>query len=208
MSKTKYKQRTLTFPEDEAKYPWLRNLLKAYDIIDKDSHKGIKKEESKRGIKLACKKGCFICCLNPVVPMSKWESAGISWFISEKLMGANREIVKHQLLNHRESTICPFLVDTICSIYPVRPIACRQYFVIGTPCLENDNVMLTRPNDIWAPGGDTSIKVMMNIMPLYGVNDKRMILLALEEGFLVDNSKPMHELDLEILVNNMNTYDS
>jgi len=203
----KHKQRPLKFSEDEAKYVWLRNLLKAYNIIDNDSHKGIKKEESKRGVKLACKKGCFYCCLRPVVPMTKWEGAGISWFVTEKLKGKNREIVKQHLLNHRESASCPFLVDGICTIYPVRPIACRQFFVFGTPCKEDEDVILTRERDIWTTGIDTSIKVAMNILPLYGIEDKEQILLALEDGFIVKNSKPMHEMRLEILVSGMQAYN-
>jgi Fe-S-cluster containining protein len=196
------------FPEDEKKYYWLPMILDAYHAIDSANSVGIPQEEKKRAQKLACHKGCSNCCLASIVPVSIIELSGISWYCTEQLNGPIRTQVKAQLTsNYTESLHCPFLVEGVCSIYPIRPIACRQFHVFGTPCLPKEDALKTRPQDIWSPGIETSKKVLEKILPYYGITSKSQQMIALEEGWLLENVKDLFELDLSGIHESMLSFE-
>ncbi|MBI4981519.1 hypothetical protein HZC30_08270 [Candidatus Woesearchaeota archaeon] len=52
--------------------------------------------------------------------------------------------------NQREKISCPFLEERSCSIYPVRPVACRQLLSIDDPikCQTGEQARLLRAGDI------------------------------------------------------------
>jgi uncharacterized protein len=198
----------ISFPEDEKKYTWLSMLLDAYHAIDRANNIGIPQEEKRRGKQLACHRGCANCCFSSIVPVSIIEISGISWFCTEKLWGRNRENVKKQIVSGVNNTLrCPFLCESECSIYPVRPIACRQFHVFGTPCQPKEDAFRTRPQDIWSPGIETSKKVLEKILPYYGITSKKQQRQALETGWLIDNSKDLFELDLYHLSESMEAFE-
>ena len=72
------KIKRIKYPEDERKYKWLPILLDAYYVNDVGTHKELKHEIKIRKQKIACKKGCHICCLKPDVPICEVEINGIS----------------------------------------------------------------------------------------------------------------------------------
>ncbi len=196
------------FPEDEAKYKWLSMLLDAYEIIDNFAQKEIPKVEAKRKKELACKRGCSECCKAPIIDINEIELCGISWYTSEKLIGNVRKTVKSQLLNHRNSTRCPFLVDCVCSIYTARPITCRQFHVTGEPCGEKEDVLMTRPQDIWAANRAIGRKVALKILPFWGIHNRKKQEIAFENGFMAAVSKPMHRLDMKAFYDVMEVFDN
>lgn len=198
----------LRYPDDEARYPWLSILLDTYHIIDAGTSIELKEEELKRGVKVTCSKGCSNCCLRPMVPITEPEIWGISWFASEKLTGNVREAVSKQLLHHTETTQCPFLVDTICSIYPVRPIACRIFFMFGVSCKPNENVADTRMHDVWTHSKDVARLAAMTMLPLFGITGKREKITAFEEGYIHDASSLMHELSWKPVYDTMEKFTS
>jgi Fe-S-cluster containining protein len=195
------------FPDAEKKYKWLSMLLDGYHILDRANKVGIDKEEKKRGQKIACGKGCFHCCLNPTVPITAIELAGISWFACEQLTGDTREKVKSQLLAHEETAACPFLVEHVCSIYPVRPIACRAFHVFGEQCTPGEDPWLTRRNNTWSHGKETALKVSMKILPYWDIKNPKQQKKAFEFGFIMNNSKNMHEYDWTQIYNTMLLFD-
>jgi Fe-S-cluster containining protein len=68
--------------------------------------------------KMSCSEGCHECCENFGVPSrTAVEDARIQAF----LRGHSMQIGEVQ------GNTCPFLVETGCSIYPVRPFICRLY---------------------------------------------------------------------------------
>ena len=84
MSECDYtKPQRLTFTKDETRYPWLKLLLDAYEIIDRGISAAIEREQ-KQGRTLACTKGCSSCCAShqdiPVYPL---ELMGMSWYVIE-----------------------------------------------------------------------------------------------------------------------------
>jgi Fe-S-cluster containining protein len=191
------------FPDDEKKYPWLRMLFDAYNFLDSAIMKGLEEHKIKTGRSLACSKGCFFCCLKHAIPANAIEMSGISWYASEKLSGDQREKVKIQLLHHKETTICPFLVNKECSVYPVRPIACRQFNVLGKVCLPGEDPFVSRHEDMWNPDITVPLRVTMILLPFFGITNREEQIKAFEQGFMVHNSKEMHLMDLKEIYNNM-----
>lgn len=93
-----------------------------YKIQDKRASIAIESIESK-GIKIECKKGCNHCCHYQVL-ITKQEASLISEYT-----GVKPKIPKRARDLFSNPDPCPFLKKGICSIYPVRPLACRGYFV-------------------------------------------------------------------------------
>lgn len=191
------------YPDDEARHPWLSILLDTYHVVDVGISIELKEEHKKRKSKIACHKGCSNCCLRPNVPITPLELLGISWFATEKLKGEVREEVKKQLLHHRQTPQCPFLVNSLCSTYPVRPNACRIFFVFGEPCGPGEQLHLTRPEDIWTHSRDVARRVAMTMLPFYGITGKRKKIDAFEDGYIASISTPMHEVSWEELYHKM-----
>ena len=138
----------LSFPSDEKTHPWLLKLLDAYYSIDADVAAAIEswKKQNKH---VACSEGCSNCCkTHKDIPVYPLELVGISWYVTEKISGAERETLKKQLKEHNKDNLCPFLLNDICSVHPMRPIACRQFNVFGKSCEEGEDAYYTRREDV------------------------------------------------------------
>lgn len=161
------------FPDDEARFSWLSLLLDAYAVIDEGVATAVKAEQKKQGVKLACTKGCTNCCRNlkdiPVYPL---ELVGIYWFTVEKISPPVRSMLKKNLLSHARWAPCPFLIDNSCSIYPLRPAACRQFNVFTAPCTEGEDPYYTRRDDVLTPIQEYVDRAFSIMLPFYGVTDK------------------------------------
>ncbi len=163
----------LSFPEDEKIHHWLPLLLNAYAIMDEGVAKDIKTAE-KQGKNLACKKGCSNCCLThrdiPVYPI---EIVGIYWYVIEKVKEPLRTQIKSSLIKHRKGEPCPFLINNACSIYSMRPLACRQFNVFGKSCEPSEDPFYTRPNDVLKPENNYLGKALYETAVFYGVFDEQ-----------------------------------
>jgi len=196
------------YPEDERKYKWLPMLLDAYYINDIGTQKELKYEIKIRKQKMACKKGCHICCLKPDVPICELEINGISWYVSEKVENPEiRKMLNKQLSESNIHVECPFLVQKSCSIYPVRPLACREFYVFGKPCKFEEDPFIYRPNDIWSSSRKVARKSALKILPFYGITDTEEKIKAYEMGFIASKSKPMHKCDWKILSESMKLFE-
>lgn len=93
--------------------------------------------------KPSCKKGCAHCCYIQV-NITEWEADSIMDFLKEskaEFTEEEKERLKHQseIKNDSEYILSPhrrciFLMDNNeCGIYPVRPLACRNYYVYNDP---------------------------------------------------------------------------
>ena len=93
-------------------------------------------EESKKEIQ--CKAGCTACCFIDV-DVSGDEAAVIINYCKENGIEIDKEYLTKQAAVGRKSyshlSRCVFLKDNVCSIYPVRPIACRKHWVKTEPAL-------------------------------------------------------------------------
>ncbi|WP_045422812.1 YkgJ family cysteine cluster protein [Vibrio jasicida] len=121
--------------------------LTVHSLVDKEMEQ----------IEKACKKGCSACC-HQIVDTLTWEEPRIIDFIDANFNRKSRRILSKNLtkwfnafnqctpeantqapLNFndiahaqqvfREQRIaCPFLIESACSIYPVRPLVCRIHY--------------------------------------------------------------------------------
>jgi Fe-S-cluster containining protein len=105
-------------------------------------------------VEVACKKGCAACCRQQVLATDGEVLAAVQWIftqgesffrnLSNKLNCFERRVrslyEKYSDLSGDKSTQaaeeywerhihCPFLEKSLCSIYPVRPIECRLFYV-------------------------------------------------------------------------------
>jgi Fe-S-cluster containining protein len=119
---------------------------------------GISAVENSGG-KISCQKGCSACCRQPIplaeieayqiaglvenLPeprrteiKRRFDAAGrhfqeIGWFEKlDKCAYLSKEEREKVILEYfDENVACPFLEDSVCSIYEERPLACREYLV-------------------------------------------------------------------------------
>ncbi len=87
---------------------------------------------------VSCRKGCHFCCRQNVHAY-RAEAAVIAAYCQEKGIDISKDYLTEQLkygwreLAKTEVGWCVFLRNGECSIYPVRPISCRGYFVVSPP---------------------------------------------------------------------------
>jgi Fe-S-cluster containining protein len=96
-----------------------------------------------------CKRGCSACC-HVKVEMSQDEAEIIGDFlkITPKKLPKGIRMLSQSALG-RADTPCPFLKNHECSIYEVRPIACRNYVVMDV-----DNLLCGFENEALALAED------------------------------------------------------
>ncbi len=159
----------LFFPEDEKLHKWLSLLLNAYAIMDEGVLKDIQKAQ-RAGKKIACHRGCSNCCnTHRDIPLYPIEIVGIYWYVMEKVKEPLRSQIKVALIKHSKGESCPFMINNVCSIYPMRPLACRQFNVFGKPCKEGEDPFYTRPEDVLKPSENYLGKALYETTPFYGL---------------------------------------
>ena len=177
----------LSFPEEVKLHDWLPLLIEAYYMVDKGIAEAIHREDKKKRT-VACRKGCSSCCkTHQTIPVYPLELVGISWYVTEKISGAEREVLKQQLRSHRENDPCPFLLNGFCLVHPMRPISCRQFIVFGESCAENEDPYYTRRKDVLPPVKNYVDHAFFIMLPFYGVNDE-------SERWKVIENKAVHKL--------------
>ncbi len=82
---------------------------------------------------LHCKKGCALCCKRGDYPLSQIEFDYL--MKGYELVDENtKNIIKNNIENikngDKDSYICPFLINDVCSVYEYRPIVCRTFGVL------------------------------------------------------------------------------
>jgi len=198
----------LRFEDHERKYEWLSILLRAYFKNDLGAYNEMLKFHKKNKRKIACFQGCYSCCLNPVVPITQIELMGISWYVSEIIKdSAIRDNLKVQMENHKDNLSCPFLVNQECSIYPLRPIACREFHIIGKACTTGEDPIKSRSGDIWQPSRKVARKTAMELLRFFPFKTEKERLDAYENGYIHRNARDMHRIDWTEIVKTMNKYD-
>ena len=197
----------LNYPNDELIHPWLSRLLEAYHITDEGVAEGIRRE-TVQGRTLACGKGCAACCRShTTIPVYPLELVGISWYVTEKLTGKLREQLKQQLGDYSNQPGCPFLVDDICSIHPLRPMACRQFNVFDKVCAEGEDAYYTRRQDVLTPIKKYTDQAFDVTLPFYGVENKLERRKAIEQGAIHRIAKALKECNWDSLAEKMEAYD-
>ncbi len=190
--------RRLHFPDDEKRIPWLPALLDAFAVADTGVAIALRDAVKKEQKKLACSKGCDVCCRQKDIPLYPHELVGIYWFVSEKMTGREREMVRQQLAQHAPGSPCPFLVDGSCAVHPVRPVACRQYNVFTTPCAPGEDPYYTRRSDVLVPIMDYTDRAFSAVVKFYELEGERDVAKAVK--FIRAQIMNLQEYDWKKLV--------
>ncbi len=206
-AKSKIKIKKPSFPSDEKLHPWLPVLLEAYTIVDRGVA-GAVGSELKKGRKLACGTKCSNCCAThndiPVYPL---ELAGLSWYSTEKISGRIREKLEEQLKGYDGKGPCPFLIAGECSVYPVRPIGCRQFNVFGRVCAENEDPYYTRREDVLDPVKKHVDRAFFIMLPFYGIESESERTRIIDSGAVHDLIKAMKDCNWKSLAEKMDAFD-
>lgn len=158
-----------------------------------------------KDVEKICSKGCSHCCYQ-VVRVHGVEEFPITKYFHEKLDANTKSIIKINLeqwfeyynINTPNKTLddqdiynfsikqgsdkipCPFLINNECSIYPVRPIACRAYSAKDNLELCVSNSM--RDNDI--AGTKIGFASLGKLHDLVGHTNLRLLQYAVREKIL------------------------
>ena len=199
--------RRASFPSEETQYPWLRLLMEAYHIVDKGVSRSIATEQ-KKGRQLACGRGCAHCCrTHQDIPVYPLELVGLSWYVAEKLSGPHRDVIKRHLNAFKRSDPCPFLVEDTCAIHIVRPMACRQFNVFGTPCAPGEDPFHTRREDVMEPVKKYIDQAFFIMLPYHGVEKDSDRVKIVESGGMHKMVKELHACNWKLLVERMERCD-
>jgi len=198
----------ISFPADAKIHPWLSLLLDAYYFVDRGIAEAVKAESGK-GRKLACSRGCSSCCrTHSTIPVYPVELVGLSWYVTEKIKGPERELVKAQLRNYKENDPCPFLIEGVCSVHPMRPISCRQFNVFGTPCAEGEDPYYTRREDVLSPIRKYVDRAFFIMLPFYGIQSEAQRWKIIESGAVHRVVKLMQTCNWKSLAEKMEEFDT
>lgn len=132
---------------DEAERPWLTILLDALHVLDQGLDREVSDEEQRRGVRVGCHAGCTACCESSV-RVRPIEVEGIAWYAATQLDEDTWQRVRARLARPDDGA-CPLLLDGQCSVRPLRPIACRSFFVLGEPCQVGERLYELRPRDVF-----------------------------------------------------------
>lgn len=196
-----------SFPDDENRYSWLPLLLDAYLIVDQGITLSITREQEK-GRKIACSIGCSVCCrFQEHIPVYPLELVGITWYAIEKVRGEKREVLKKELRAYESKGPCPFVIDNVCSIYPLRPMACRQFIAFTRPCAEGEDPVHTRRDDMLIPDRESIHHAFFRMLPFYGVEDESERLEVIESGAIQRMVSLLSEGKWKGLAERMDAFD-
>ena len=197
----------LSFPDDESKQAWLPLLLEAYAIVDAGVHEALRREQ-KQGRTLACHKGCAACCRShTTIPIYPLELIGINWYAVEKITGPVRAQLAQQLHDHKNGEPCPLLVDNVCSVHPLRPMACRQFNVFGQVCREGEDAYYTRRQDVLTPIRAYADEAFDVLLPFYGIKNSAERNRMIHSGAVHQLVKVLQAYDWPKLAERMQAFD-
>jgi len=169
--------------------PWLTALIEACSILDR----GVAQAVSGSRRTPACGPGCHACC-SQRIPISTIEAQGVRWYALSHLRGDTALAVGQALLAQRQEP-CPFLVDGVCTVYPLRPLACREYIVFGAPCQPGERPDQTRPHDVLPLPRIAQLQAFTVLLPFYGVKDDVARDAALQNRLVLRDTRVLQQLD-------------
>jgi len=185
---------------DEKDNPILTIILDTYHVFDTGTRMELEEEEFKRQAKVCCADGCTACCLRPMVPATEIEILGLWWFLLTRADDSTREMVIERLLGRKQTAECPFLINNLCSIYPMRPLACRILHVFTKPCDKEEYIYQSRRGDVWSPSQEIGRKSAVVLLDYYGFKRPQDKVKAYKEGFIPAQSRFIPDYNWEGLI--------
>lgn len=141
------------------------------------------------------------------IPAYPLELVGIYWFAVEKVGGATGASLRRQLAEYAKGAPCPFLVDEVCAIHPMRPMACRQFNVFDKVCDEGEDAFYSRPQDVLKPLKIYAEQAFFSMLPFYGMRNKGERRRAVKKGIQHTLARVLQEQDWSNLAARMVAFD-
>jgi len=202
-SQSREKTLRLGFPDDEIRFSWLPLLFDAHAAIDTGVAIALNRERRRANRPTACRASCDVCCrMNTDIPLYPLELAGLYWYCIEKL-DHDRRTLKGQLMAHAGRPPCPFLIRKNCAVYPVRPMACRQFMVFGKVCAEGEDPYFSRRQDVMTPLADFVNEALLALMSYHGITSAEDKARALKQGVMNRQVRNLQEYDWKALAAKM-----
>jgi len=135
-------------PRAERRHPWLSYAFDLYAVADASVAEAL----AASGRESACAAGCQGCCHQPI-PVTPLEVAALQWYVRETMSLEQASALRNgkDRTGPNGNPPCRFLLGGSCAAYPVRPVACRRFIVLGRPCAGTEDATVTRPGDVLAP---------------------------------------------------------
>jgi len=192
-----------SLPDNEKRLPWLSMLLEAYFTVDKGIAASVESER-KKGRKLACAKGCSSCCVtHKDIPLYPLELQGLIWYVTQKISGPDRDLLKTRLYSFRKNDPCPFLIKRACSIHPMRPMACRQFNVFDQSCEEGEDPFYTRRHDVMDPVKKHVDQAFFIMLPYHGIEKESDRIKFIDAGEMHKMVRELHSCNWKALAERM-----
>ncbi|MDC0336311.1 YkgJ family cysteine cluster protein [Pseudodesulfovibrio sp.] len=182
-------------PEDLKEFPWLSMLMEAYAVSDQAVKEVQDKDFDEHGFKAACSKGCIPCCYQQFIPLTTLELAGIVWYICNKMDPQAQQSIMEVLEGYSGDRTCPMLQGPTCAVYPVRPLACRQFVVYEKACESREDVLGTRPEQVLKLDESSIRQVFRAMLPFYEIHTPDAQEVALHDKYWLKQSSYMHQVD-------------
>jgi Fe-S-cluster containining protein len=133
--------------------------------------------------------------------------AGIYWYVLEKMDGPQRERLRSRLAGHGGTPPCPFLEGDSCSIYPIRPGACRLFIVFGRPCTEGEDAYHSRREDVLTPIQAITDEAFFIMLPFYGISGEEERRQAIKNRVMNARVQNLLSADWQNLARKMEEHD-
>lgn len=145
-------------------------LLQGYALVDASVREAVA-DATSRGRRLACGHGCAVCCHQPI-PLTPLEFLLMRAQARFRLGAEQRVRLEHAQPDARPPghRPCPFLLDNACTVYAVRPIACRRYLVLDVPCAPDEDCTASRPGDLLIPARAALDAALALTLPWYAAH--------------------------------------
>jgi uncharacterized protein len=179
-------------PDEPASLAILRDALR---ILDEGLSREISAEEQRRGVRVGCHAGCTACCESSV-RVRPIEIEGIAWYAATQLDEDTWRRVEARL-SRPDDGVCPFLLDGQCSVRPVRPIACRSFFVFGEPCRSSERLYELRAGDVFDRSEALFERVVLRLLddPSFGRGGEEEEATAGRAGAFYRKARRLQQVD-------------
>lgn len=148
-----------------------KELKRAFALVDTSVREAIAGAEA-CGRNCACGSDCPHCCKQPI-PLTPAELLLIAEFVKKEMPADIRRRWQEALQAVGDDPLkapCPFLIDGSCSVYPVRPIACRRFLISGKPCKAGEDAYQTRRRDLIVPAPGRRDEALQLLVPWHAAN--------------------------------------
>jgi len=186
-------------PGAERRHPWLSYLFDCYALVDASVAEALE-EAAREGGQPGCAKGCGNCC-HQVIPVTPLEAAGLRWYVQEEMTEKTRAALmqRPEKIGPGGGRRCRFLLGGSCAVYPVRPVACRRYLVLGETCAPGEDPTVTRPEQVLKPSREKMNAAYAATLPYYTALGEQTPLPEEAFAFMTARTVALEALGLDIL---------